>query len=184
MLYLMAGLVMFIGAHLLGVFPEFRNTLRQQAGEAQFKLIYTGISLAGFGLIIFGMGQADRDMMIWTAPAWGRDVALFAVPVSMILLVASFAPGHIRHTVGHPMLAGVTVWAGAHLLANSTLPSVVLFASFLVWSIISFISHSLRDTPPPVVKGWGGDLTAIIVGFLIAMVIMRYHAVLFGVAIF
>ena len=184
MLFLIVGLALFIGTHLLGVFPAFKDSLERRAGATQFKLIYTGLSLAGFGLIIFGMGQADRGLMIWTAPEWGRQVAIFSVPVGMILLVASFAPGHIRHAVGHPMLAGVTVWAGAHLLANSTLPAVVLFASFFIWSIISFVSHSLRDTPPPVIKGWGGDLTAIIVGFLIAMLIMRYHAFLFGVPIF
>jgi uncharacterized membrane protein len=182
--FLMLGLALFIGTHMLGVFPQFRDSLKSRLGGTKFKLIYTAISLVGFALIIFGMGQADRSMMIWTAPEWGRQVALFGVPVAMILLVASYAPGHIRHTVGHPMLAAVTVWAGTHMLANSTLPALVLFVSFFVWSIISFISHSLRDTPPPVVKGWGGDLTAVIVGFLIAMVIMRYHAFLFGVPVF
>ena len=52
-----------------------------------------------------------------------------------------------------------------------------------VWSTVTFISSWLRETPPPVVKGRGGDLTAIVLGALAALIIMNLHMYLFGVAI-
>ena len=43
------------------------------------------------------------------------------------------------------MVLGVKVWAFAHLLANGTLPAVVLFGSFLLWAIADFASARRRD---------------------------------------
>jgi uncharacterized membrane protein len=183
MLVLVAGLVLFIGVHFLGVVPKLQTALRTQLGATRYKLAYTVLSLVGFGLIIYGNIIAHPSPSVWTPPEWSRTLAIFAVPVSFILVIASFAPGHIRHVVGHPMLAGVTVWAGAHLLANGELSSLVLFGAFFGWSLITFVSASLRDVPPPDIKGWGGDLSAIVVGILLAMIVLRFHMMLFGVAI-
>jgi uncharacterized membrane protein len=44
---------------------------------------------------------------------------------AFILLVAAYLPGsRIKAAVGHPMVAGVKIWALAHLLANGTLVDV------------------------------------------------------------
>lgn len=105
------------------------------------------------------------------------------MPLGLILVISSYAPGHIRRWVRHPMLAGVVLWSGAHLLANGELVALILFGSFLAWSLLTFVSAWLRETPPPVVKGWGGDLTAIVLGVLASLVIMNLHMYLFGVAV-
>jgi hypothetical protein len=34
-----------------------------------------------------------------------------------------------------------------------------------------------------VVKGWGGDLTAIVLGLIAALIILNFHMYLFGVAV-
>jgi uncharacterized membrane protein len=81
------------------------------------------------------------------------------------------------------MLAGVVLWSGAHFLANGELAALVLFGSFFAWSLVTFVSACLRETPPPVVKGWGGDLTAIVLGFLISLILMNVHKHLFGIRI-
>ena len=183
MLILAIGLTLFLGVHFLGIVPKMQAGLKTRFGPGQYKLIYTAISLLGFGLIIWGKMLAHPTPTLYVPEEWARNIALIAVPIAMILIVSSFAPGHIRHHVGHPMLAGVMVWSASHLLANGESSAVLLFGSFLIWSSITFVTHTLRDTPPPVVKGWGGDLTAIIIGFLIAMILMRFHMNLFGIAI-
>ena len=111
------------------------------------------------------------------------SAAFVLVPLALILIVSAYAPGHIRRWVRHPMLAGVMLWAGAHFLANGERAALILFGSFFAWSLVTFVSSWLRETPPPVVKGWGGDLTAIVLGALIALIIMNLHMYLFGVAI-
>lgn len=184
MLVLITGLVLFLGVHSLRVIPGARPALQSALGETPYKLAYTAISLVGFGLVIYGMILAQPVAgTVWAPPVWTRHLAFTLVPLGLILIVSAYAPGHIRHWVRHPMLAGVVLWAGAHFLANGERAALVLFGSFFVWSLVTFVSSWLRETPPPVVKGWGGDLTAIVLGVLAALIIMNLHMYLFGVAI-
>lgn len=183
MLLLSVGLVLFLGVHLLRVVPGVRDGLQARLGATPYKLTYTAISLVGFVLIIYGKIIAHPTPVVWEAPEWGRHLALFSVPLGIILLTSAYAPGHIRRWVRHPMLAGVVVWSGAHLLANSEASAVLLFGSFFVWSLITFIAACFRETPPPVVKGWGGDLTAIVLGLIAALILLNFHMYLFGVAV-
>ena len=183
MVLLAVGLVLFLGVHFLRVVPGVRDGLQARLGAISYKLIYTAISLVGFVLIIYGKIIAHPTPVVWEAPEWGRHLALFAVPLGIILLTSAYAPGHIRRWVRHPMLAGVVVWSGAHLLANSEASAVLLFGSFFVWSLITFIAACFRETPPPVVNGWGGDLTAIVLGLIAALMILKFHMYLFGVAV-
>lgn len=183
MLVLIAGLSLFLGAHSIRIIPGARPRLQAAMGEMVYKLAYSVVSLAGFGLIIYGMMIAQPGAIIWAPPAWTRHLAFLLVPLGLILVISSYAPGHIRRWVRHPMLAGVVLWSGAHLLANGELVALILFGSFLAWSLLTFVSAWLRETPPPVVKGWGGDLTAIVLGVLASLVIMNLHMYLFGVAV-
>lgn len=183
MLILILGLVLFLGVHFIRVVPALRPALQSALGEMPYKLAYTAASLAGFGLIIYGMMIAQPGGTLWAPPAWTRHLAFTLVPLGLILVVSAYAPGHIRRWVRHPMLAGVILWSGAHLLANGEVAATILFGSFFVWSTVTFVSSWLRETPPPVVKGWGGDLTAIVLGVLAALIIMNLHMYLFGVAI-
>lgn len=183
MLILVAGLVLFLGVHSMQVIPGLRTSLKSALGETPYKLIYTAISLLGLALLIYGKIIAHPPVAIWAPPEWSRHVALLVVPLALILIVSAYAPGHIRRIVQHPMLAGVALWSGAHFLANGELSAMLLFGGFFLWSSITFISACLRETPPPVVKGWGGDLTAIVLGVLLAMIIINVHMYLFGVAI-
>ena len=183
MLVLVAGLVLFLGVHSLRLIPGARDKLEDQLGATPYKLGYTVISLLGFALIIYGKIIAHPPVVIWYPPVWTRHLAFTLVPLALILIVSAYAPGHIRRWVRHPMLAGTMLWAFGHLLANGELSAVLLFGSFFIWSLITFIASWLRETPPPIVKGWGGDLTAIILGVLAALILMNIHMYLFGVAI-
>lgn len=145
---LIAGLVLFLGLHSIRIVADgFRSTLIGRMGEGRWKMVYAVASLAGFVLIVWGFGQARLDpVVLWIPPAWTRHAAALLVLLAFILFVASFVRGtRIRAAVGHPMVAGVKVWAFAHLLANGTLADVVLFGSFLVWSIVDYISLRRRD---------------------------------------
>jgi uncharacterized membrane protein len=46
------------------------------------------------------------------------------------------------------MLVATKLWALAHLLANGTLASTVLFGSFLVWAVADRISLKRREARP------------------------------------
>jgi len=184
MIFLIIGLVMFLGIHSIRLIPGGRDAMISGFGPGGFKVLYSLISVVGLGLIIFGKIQAHPSDLLWVAPEWGRTVALFAVPVALVLLISANTPSHIRRFVQHPMLIGVLLWSGAHLAANSERAAVYLFGAFFVWALLTLIAAFIRgDHAPKPPKGWGGDVVAIVIGVLAAVLLVRFHLYLFGVGI-
>ena len=98
-------------------------------------------------LLVIGYGIArQHPVVIYTPPTWSRHLAALLTLPAFVLLAAAYVRGNaIKRAVGHPMVAGVKVWALAHLLANGTLADIVLFGSFLVWAALSFSAARRRD---------------------------------------
>jgi uncharacterized membrane protein len=107
---------------------------------------------------------------------------------AVILVVASYIRGRIYTVVKHPMLAGIKLWAAAHLLANGDLGSVILFGSFLAWAVFDRISLKRRTdagAPPIAVGGPGNDAIAVVVGIVAYLALgFVFHPVVIGVPVF
>lgn len=145
---LIAGLVLFLGAHSVRIFADgWRGAQIARAGAGAWKAIYSMVSLAGFAMIVWGYGQARlAPVDLWFPPAWTRHAAALLTLPAFVLLAAAYVPGtRIKAAVGHPMVAGVKLWAFAHLLSNGRLGDVVLFGAFLAWAIADFIASRRRD---------------------------------------
>ncbi len=82
-------------------------------------------------------------------------IALALILPAIILIAASYLRGRIYTTLKHPMLAGLKLWALAHLLANGDLGSMLLFGSLLGWAVYDRISLKHRSDPgaPPIPVG-------------------------------
>ena len=148
MIYLVLGLVIFLGAHSVRMVAEgWRTRTRTRVGEGTYKGIYSLASLLGFVLIVWGFGVArQQPVLLWSPPVAMRHVAALLTLISFVLLAAAYVPGNgIKARLHHPMVLGVKVWALAHLLANGTLAHVVLFGSFLAWAVWNFIASRKRD---------------------------------------
>ncbi|MEE2567160.1 NnrU family protein [Hyphobacterium marinum] len=183
MVMLITGLALFLGMHSVSLIPGLRALFARAIGEGGYKLIYTVLSVVGLALIIFGKIQAHPTPNLYYPEEWTRTLALFAIPLSLILLAAAYTPSHIRKVLRHPMLLAVFIWSGTHLMANGEQASVVLFASFFAWSGLSLIAAYIRGGGKPAPKGWGGDVTAIVAGALVSAIFARLHPILFGVDI-
>jgi uncharacterized membrane protein len=170
MTILLLGLVIFLGTHSVRIVADdWRAAQRARLGAQTWKLVYTLLSLVGFGLIIWGFGLARRaPVLLWSPPAAMRHVAALLTLLAFILLAATYVPRNgIKARLHHPMVLGVTTWAFAHLLANGSLADVVLFGSFLVWAKLSYLAARRRDRAdrvsyPPGTKG--ATVTAVGIG--------------------
>ena len=190
-LYLLAGLLLFLGVHSTRVFADdWRNQTRERLGALPFKGIYSLISLAGFVLLVWGYGVArQQPVVLWNPPVAMRHVAALLTLFAFVLLAAAYVPGNqIKARLHHPMVLGVKVWALAHLLANGTLADVLLFGGFLVWAIVLFAASRRRDRREHTVYARGSAGTTaitVVVGVLAWVVFALWlHRTLIGVAPF
>ena len=80
------------------------------------------------------------------------------------LMAAAYVPrNHLRARLQHPMTLSVKLWAFAHLLVNNSLPDLLLFGGFLVWSVLLFRS-ARRRAPSPTSATLAGTLLTLGVG--------------------
>jgi uncharacterized membrane protein len=191
MTYLIIGLIIFLGAHSVRIFAEdWRTRMIARLGPNGWKAVYSLISIAGFVLLVWGYGQARQaGVVLYDPPVFARHLTGLLVLVSFMLIAAAKVPGnHIKAAVGHPMVAGVKLWAFAHLLANGSLADVILFGAFLAWAIVDFIAARKRDravgTRYP--AGSGARTAVTVVAGVVAWVVFAFwaHLWLIGVAPF
>ena len=145
---LILGLVIFLGMHSIRIVAgDWRTQQIARLGAGPWKGLYALASLVGLVLIAYGYGLARaQPVILWTPPVWMRPIAALLTIPAFVLLAAAYVPGNrIKAAVGHPMVAGVKLWAFAHLLANGTLAAAVLFGAFLVWAAVYFASARRRD---------------------------------------
>ena len=148
MMYLFAGLLIFLGTHSVRVFAnDWRLQKQRQWGATGWRAAYALVSLCGLLLVIWGFGLARQaPVPIWFPPMGMRHLAVLLTLPAFVLLAAAYVPGNrIKARVHHPMTLGVKFWALAHLLANGQLAQVLLFGSFLAWAVLDFIASRRRD---------------------------------------
>ncbi|MEZ5819858.1 MAG: NnrU family protein [Bradyrhizobium sp.] len=186
---MIAGLVLFLGAHTFTTQRDARARMIASMGEGTYKIVYSLVSAAGLALIIWGFARyrATGWIDVWHPPVAMKHVAATLMLPAVILVAASYIRGRIYTTLKHPMLAGVKLWATAHLLANGDLGSIILFGSFLAWAVFDRISLKRRGDaggPPIPVGGMTNDLIAVAVGFVGYLALaFAFHPAVIGVPV-
>ena len=182
---LILGLVIFFGIHILTATP-LRTAIVGAIGEKPYKGIFSLISLAGFGLMIWGFGMSrygpDSAIIVFNPPAWGPMVTPIFVFVALVLIGSSHGKSHIRKMVKQPMSVGVGIWALGHLFSNGNMNEVLLFGSFVAYAIFDVLICTMKGkvkTFEPTVKS---DIKAIVIGGIIFATVLFFHYNLFGVS--
>ena len=185
---LILGLVLFLGIHSVHIVaPDARSRFTAARGAGPWKGMFALVSALGLAAIVWGYAQARaQPVVLWPRIPGMAHLAALLTLVAFILLAAAYVPGNgIKARLHHPMVLAVMIWAAAHLLANTTLASVVLFGSFLVWAGWSFRAARQRDRSAGTVYSPGhllATLIAVVVG-AIAWALMAFwgHGAWLGV---
>ena len=188
---LIVGLILFFGVHSVSIVSRrWRDSMAARVGPGTWRIIYSLLSLLGFYLIVRGYSIARHDpIVLYQTPHAMRYVAAVLMLPVFPLLIAAYAPGRIKATIKHPMLAATKLWAVAHLLVNGTLADVLLFGGFLLWAGLDRMSVARRPAPARPMFGnkerarnSNADLVAVVVGLgLYALFFFWAHVRLFGV---
>ena len=192
LLILILGLIAFLGAHTFVTAREARAVAMKRLGRLYWPA-FAIVSLIGVILIAWGFAIYRQTgwIDIWSPPAFMRHITIGLMWVSTILVLAAYLPGHIKSWTKHPMLAGVKIWAFAHLLSNGDLGSILLFGSFLAWGVYARIAVKRREAAGEITNtlavdaGWTNDAIALVVGTFIYLALgYVFHPVMIGVPVF
>lgn len=186
---MIAGLVVFLGAHTFTTQRDARARMIASTGEGTYKIVYSLVSAIGLALIVWGFARYRTTgwIDVWQPPVAMKHITTALMLPAVILVVASYIRGRIYTTLKHPMLAGIKLWAAAHLLANGDLGSIILFGAFLAWAVFDRISLKRRSDPggPPIpVGGATNDLIAVAVGVVAYLALaFAFHPAVIGVPV-
>jgi uncharacterized membrane protein len=188
MIYLIAGLLLFIANHSIRLLaPAWRQNFIDNYGANTWKVLYSVFALTGLALIVFGYGLSrDNPVFVWNPPLATRHGAILLTWIAFVLFAAAGIKGnHFKARLGHPMYAGVKIWAFAHLIANGRLGDVVLFTAFMLWAVAGFSFSRRRDRAQGITHPQGQlsrSLLTVVAGS-VAWVVFTFwlHRILIGV---
>ena len=175
-----SGIILFFGVHLIPLNSNIKEILKNRLGENIYKGLFSLISLFGFLLIIFGYESGSDSLYLLNT-----KVFLFSgyiMFLSITVIIAANLPTYIKIYTKHPMSLGIAIWSGLHLLTNSDISSLVLFGTFLVYSLVSVVSAELRkpkakQRKPRIMF----DSLSVFLGVILTWLAYNYHGYLSGV---
>ncbi|WP_095587259.1 NnrU family protein [Actibacterium ureilyticum] len=131
MVILIAGVALWALAHLFKrVLPDRRAALGDKGkGAVALALLLSVL------LMIFGYRIADF-VPLWSGPTWLVHLNNLAVLIALYMMSPAPKKGALLNNVRHPMLIGFVLWAGAHLLVNGDLASLILFGGLGAWALV------------------------------------------------
>jgi len=187
--YLIAGIVVFAGAHLFSMLlPGQRDALKARMGEGPYKGVYSLVSLAGFALMIWGFRTVRSDpagfTVLYEPASWARHVTMLLVLLGFISLGGFHGKGYLKHWLRNPFSIGITLWAVGHLLSNGRLHDLLLFGTFLGLAVLDIVLSMARGKRPGHEPQIRSDVRAVAIGVaLYAVFLFIVHPYIFNLPI-
>ena len=176
MIWLILGLLIWIGAHLLQrVAPGARAALTDRLGAGS-KGVIAVILVVGIVLMVIGYRSAEF-IPVYLPPAWGVHLNNLLMLIAVALMGLGHSKSRLKGALRHPMLIGVTVWAVAHLLVNGDLASLVLFGAMGLWALLEIrvINRAAPNWTRPEGGTVAGDLRLGVITLVVFAVIVLIH---------
>lgn len=150
--HLVAAVLVFLAAHSLTNLRPLRDTAMAVLGKGGFYGIYSVLSTALLVWVV-AAALAAPVVVVWPQQGWMRWAPSLAMPWACLLWVAGMTapnpfsigpggkrfdparPGILRLT-RHPIIWGLGLWSGAHLIPNGTVAGLLLFGPLFVLCLL------------------------------------------------
>jgi uncharacterized membrane protein len=160
-----------------------RTAIVEKVGEDPFKGLFSLGILASILLMVFGWRSAAVSP-VYVPPGATVLIADGLMLFALLLFLASGMPTNLKRLIRHPQLAGVALWAVAHLLANGDGRSLVLFGGLGSWAIVAMLAINQRDgaweKPEPLPAT--AELKPIVAAVVVYAVLFYVHPWIAGVS--
>lgn len=150
--HLALAVTVFLVSHSLTNRTALRRPAEALLGRLGFTLAYSVLSLALLSWIILAYAAAPT-WVLWDQARWMRWVPAIAMLPACLALAAGMAtpnpfsigpggrgfnparPGLLRLT-RHPLLWGLALWAGAHIVPNGDVAALMVFVPLLLLALV------------------------------------------------
>lgn len=149
--HLALAVLVFLASHSLTNRPALRRRGEAALGRPGFLLAYSLLSVAVLAWMVAAYAAAPV-LLLWEQQPWMRWAPLLAMLPACLLLFAgmttpnpfSIGPGGKGYDPGrpgilrltrHPVLWGLALWAGAHLVPNGDVAAWMLFLPLLLLAL-------------------------------------------------
>lgn len=188
MALLIVGIASFVAIHVLPTLGGTRAALVGRIGERPWKMMHALISFAAIVVIVFGWKRSAAEGgldLVYAPPVWGRHATMLLMFVVFWLLVGRRMGSNLKRWTAHPMLWGVVLWAGAHLLANGERRSLLLFGSFAAYSLFAMWWQNRRGKAAKATEVWPmrSEFYAFCATLAVYLVFLAAHRWVAGVAL-
>lgn len=173
---LIAGIALWTIAHFFKrLAPQMRASMTAKMGEAS-KGVMALIIVASIVMMVFGYRAAPVEF-VYDLPSFTRHINNTLMIIAVILLGMGNSKGRARTWLRHPMLWGVVVWAGAHLLVNGDVASIVLFGGLAIWALANMVLINVQEGAweKPEAGPAKGDIKLLIISAVVFSVISGLH---------
>ncbi len=180
---LLSGVVLWSVMHFLPAGAAgLRGNLVGTIGEGPWKGIVALALVISIALMVLGWRSIDPSK-VYTPPGFGAMLMTPLMILAVVLLGAANAKTNIKRFLRHPMLTGVAVWAGAHLMTNGDDRSLVLFGGLGLWALVMIPFINKRDGPQekPEAAPPAGDIKLFAIAAVIFIVLILAHPYYAGV---
>ena len=158
---LVAATAAFLLTHFVTSTP-LRAKLVSAMGEWPYRGLYSAVAFVTLAWMIIAYGAAPREVL-WTG---SREIPRWVMPFAFVLIACGYwrnptivgaekllksedpARGIIRIT-RHPIMWGIMLWAGAHVLARGDARALVFFGGFLLLAALGTLLIDHRKTTDP-----------------------------------
>src|SRR5688572_16703530 len=111
MTVMIAGLLLFLGLHLIPAFPPLRRVVAEKfVGLKLYQPLFALGSALGLVLIIAGYWMRPERVQLFHPVPAARAAAPLLVTIAFVLFASANMKTHIRKAVRHPMLIGLMLW--------------------------------------------------------------------------
>ncbi len=174
---LIAGLALWTMAHFFKrLAPNMRKGMDAKLGAGPSRGIMSLLIVGSIVLMVIGYRAAPVEF-VYTLPSWTRHLNNTLMIIAVIMMGMGNSKGRARTWLRHPMLWGVVVWSGAHLLVNGDVASIVLFGGMGVWALAEMLLINAQDGAwdKPEAGPAKGDIKLLIISAVVFAVISGLH---------
>lgn len=168
--FISAGLV-FLVTHRVPTIQSVRAKIIDSIGERGFLMAYSALSIMVLTWLIIAAGRAPY-VELWQPAPWHYMVPNILMPMVVLVIAFSigapnplsfgganptaFNPDHpgFAGILRHGLLWALALWSGSHIFPNGDLAHVILFGSFLAFSILGMLIIDRRRQRQMGVESW------------------------------